>query len=173
MKEVVLFNYLLKNELKLYYNKYENKIIFYGKYGTSILFLPNFFFVNVTIVGLFFLFVNKKSVINFIKHFFYIYNSVFKIFFIRMKLRGLGYRIIRVAKRLYRFFFAVNHYFYFHIPNNIYIKRRARELFIISNNRARLNDIFHHLLYLKKLDLYERTNSFIVKNKILHLKKRK
>jgi hypothetical protein len=36
-----------------------------------------------------------------------------------------------------------------------------------------LNQLFHHFMLLKKLDLYEKTNSFISKNKIIFIKKRK
>lgn len=173
MKQVVLFNYFLKGDLQLYLNKVENKMLVHGRFGTSLLFLPNFFFTSIDKQKINFMFITKQNMMNFLKHFIYTYNSVYKLYFLRMRLRGLGYRIIRIARRLLRFFFAVNHYFYFHIPNNVYIKRRGRELYIISTNKMQLNDIFHHLLHLKKLDLYERTNSFIVKNRILHLKKRK
>jgi hypothetical protein len=35
----------------------------------------------------------------------------------------------------------------------------------------RLNTVFSNLVLLKKLDFFERTNSFIVPNKVLFLKK--
>ena len=90
-----------------------------------------------------------------------------------MRLKGLGYRMFRINKNMLKFFFAKNHYYYFYIPNYSYIKIRRRNFFVISFNKMLLNQLYHHFMLLKKLDLYEKTNSFISKNKILFIKKRK
>jgi hypothetical protein len=120
-----------------------------------------------------FLFSSKNKYNNFFNNFLFFFNKFFKFFFFRLRLRGLGYRIKRITKKLYRFFFAFNHYFYFHISKNIFLKHRHRQLIVFSNNLIKLNDIFSHLLLLKKLDFYERNNTFIISRRILFFKKRK
>jgi len=82
--------------------------------------------------------------------------------------------MFKINKKLLKFFFfAKNHFYYFNIPLYNYVKIRRRNFFVISFNKMLLNQLFHHFMLLKKLDLYEKTNSFISKNKILFLKKRK
>jgi len=85
----------------------------------------------------------------------------------------LGYRMFKINKKIVKIFFAKNHFYYFNIPLYNYVKIRRRNFFVISFNKMLLNQLFHHFMLLKKLDLYEKTNSFISKNKILFLKKRK
>jgi len=85
----------------------------------------------------------------------------------------MGYYIKRLSKRLFKIFTAYNHFYYFNAPNNFYIRRRGREFFFLCNNKALLNDLFTHLLHLRKLDLYDKTNSFMTKNKVIFFKKRK
>jgi hypothetical protein len=89
-------------------------------------------------------------------------------------LRGLGYRIKRVSRKIYRFFFAFNHFFYLYVPVNVYIWVKKRYMLAISNNKYKLNNLFHHLLLLKNLDfIKKRTDSFIVPKKIVFIKKLK
>jgi ribosomal protein L6P/L9E len=123
--------------------------------------------------GICFLFVGNKIFSMFVWYFMVMHNYVSRIFYFRLKLRGLGYRIKKIARFFFRFFFARNHFYYFHLPAGVYIKQRFRTLFIVSSNKARLNDLFNQLLILRKMDMYEKTNSFVVKNKIFFLKKRK
>jgi ribosomal protein L6P/L9E len=120
-----------------------------------------------------FLFINRNMFKMFITNFMFFFNKCFRFYFFKLRLRGLGYRIKKITTKLYRFFFAFNHYFYFHISKDIFFKHKKRNLIIFSNNLVKLNDIFSHLLLLKKLDLYERNNTFIISKKILFFKKRK
>ena len=81
--------------------------------------------------------------------------------------------MFKINNYLLKFFFARNHFYYFNIPIYTFIKIRRRNFFVISFNKILLNQLFHHFILLKKLYLYEKTNSFVSKNKILFLKKRK
>jgi len=46
------------------------------------------------------------------------------------------------------------------------LSKKKRYLLAISNNKYKLNDLFHHLLLLKKLDfIKKRTDGFIVPKK--------
>jgi hypothetical protein len=119
------------------------------------------------------LFTNLSSYKKFTKNFFSFKKILFKIFYFRIALRGLGYRIKRITKRFYLFFFAVKHYFYFYIPLDVFIRLKGRRFYLLSFNKLKLNTIFTQLLYLKKMDFYERTKAFFSKNKIFFLKKLK
>jgi len=101
------------------------------------------------------------------------YFFILKFFFFKLRLKGLGYIIKKVTSRFLRFFFAKNHFFHFYVPYVFYIKVRRRNIFIFSYHKVLLNDLFHHFMLLKKIDLYEKTKSFVSINKILFLKKRK
>lgn len=152
-----------------YFFKDNNIIIFKNILGYLRFYMSSYFFLKKNTI----LFLKREFFKTFISNFIYFYNKFFRFYFFKLRLRGLGYRIKKITKKLYRFFFAFNHYFYFHIAKNIFFKYRKRNLIIFSNDLGKLNDIFSHLLILKKLDLYERNNTFIVSRKILFFKKRK
>jgi hypothetical protein len=142
--------------------------------GYKKFFLPNFFFYKKLKNGIKFIFDNYykyNMVLRQLKHI--IFNSS-RIYFFKLKLRGLGYKVYTyVGRRIVRFFFAFNHFFYLHIPNGIFFKKLKRKFFFFSNNLPILNDLFSNILKLKKIDFYERANTFIVPKKILYIKKRK
>jgi hypothetical protein len=120
------------------------------------------------------LFFNLQA--NFLINFKYLINlylNFFKVFFFKLKLRGLGYRIKKISVNVFRFFFAFNHFFYFFCPINMVIKYKKRYLLLLSSTKSKLNNIFSHLLIIKKLDFYKRHNSFLVANQILYIKKKK
>lgn len=151
-----------------------NVLYINSKYGLSNLNMPNFYFYKES---------NNSLSLKFDDY--HKYNMVFrqiknkfvnfsKIYFFKLKLRGLGYKIVSYLKRrLIKFFFAYNHFFYLHVPNNVYFIKIKRRFIFFSNNLVILNDLFANLLRLKKMDFYERANTFIVANKILYMKKRK
>src|SRR5271156_6332523 len=140
-----------------------------GIFGVLTFDFPNFFLMYENK----FLILNKIIFFNVIKQISMFYKKVVHLFFFRLKLRGLGYEIVKSSRYMYRFFFAKNHFYYFHIPVGIFFKCKFRNFFFLSFNKAYLNDIFSNLLKLKKLDFYEKSNSFFVKNRVIYLKKRK
>lgn len=158
---------------KFFYFKNNNIFYFKNILGYLKNYMLSSFYMKIIKNNHYFLFLKKNIYNNFINNFFFFYNKFFKFFFVKLRLRGLGYRIKKISRKLYRFFFAFNHYFYFHISKEIFFKHRRRNLIIFSNNLNKLNDIFSHLLLLKKLDFYERNNTFIISKKILFFKKRK
>jgi hypothetical protein len=153
--------------------KKNNIVILRNLLGFLKIRMSSYFYFKSEANKFYFLFVNKKLYKKFLMNFLFFFNVYFRFFFFKLKLRGLGYRIKKFTKNLYRFFFAFNHYFYFHISKDLFVKHRKRNLIIFSNNLAKLNDVFSHLLILKKLDFYERNNTFIISKKILFFKKRK
>ena len=103
-----------------------------------------------------------------------IFSNASRVYFFKLKLRGLGYKLYSFfRKRLIKFFFAYNHFFYLHVPKNIFFRRLRRKFIFFSNDLSLLNDLLVKVLKLKKMDFYERANTFIVPKKILYIKKRK
>ena len=72
----------------------------------------------------------------------------------RIKIKGLGYRIRKVTQELYYFFFNYTNMFYFNIPNNILIKWYKKRIILLSNDFYLLKILFAHILLLKKLGPY-------------------
>lgn len=164
--------FLISNS-KFFFFKNNNSVFFRNILGYLKYNMVSSYYVKTKENNIYFLFTKKGVYKNFINNFLFFFNKFFKFFFVKLRLRGLGYRIKKITKKLYRFFFAFNHYFYFHVSRDIFFKHRRRILIMFSNNLVKLNDIFSHLLLLKKLDFYERNNTFIISRKILFFKKRK
>jgi hypothetical protein len=170
---ITFFKRFLYEDIKFFLLN-NNSLVVTGKFGKILFFIKEFGFVKFNnYTEMIFLFLNRDIYSTFIKFFFRIYANINKLFFFKLRLKGLGYRMARVHKYLFRFFFAKNHFYYFYVPYSIYIRLKRRNFFVMSHNKSKLNDLFHHFMLLKKLDLYEKTNSFVMKDKILFLKKRK
>jgi len=66
----------------------------------------------------------------------------------------LGYRIRKISKFLYRFFFACTNFFYFHVPFEVLFTFKKRRILFVGKNLALLKNVFVHFLFLKKLVPY-------------------
>jgi len=149
-----------------------NMLLFKVYGGVLVLHMPLHFFLRYsTMQSLEFIFTEKIFFTNFIKQFINYLALISKVFFLKIKLKGLGYRIKKYNKSIYRFFVGYNHYFYFYTPLHVIIWYKKRNVIMLSLDKIKLNNIFNQLLLLKKLDFFERTNSFISQKKILYLKK--
>jgi len=140
--------------------------------------LTKFFFIlNFAIEkdNLKFLYIETDKYLNFFRNFFKFYMSIKKIFFFRLKLKGLGYSVRRFSKYLFSFFMAVSNRFYFHIPLNIFVKKRKKLFIFLSYNEIKLNTLFWNLLFLKKHNVYVRARylSGFIKPNYLRLIKKK
>jgi hypothetical protein len=140
---VYLQNYLIHPfSLK---KKSNNKInLSVNNYKTDF-FNKNYYFfkkINPLIFGLFFLFIIKYDFFSFLVNFKKAYQYLYKIFFCRLKLRGLGYSLKRYNRFFFCFFMAVSNFFYFHVPFSIFIKKRKKYIVMISYNRMQLNLLF-------------------------------
>jgi hypothetical protein len=101
------------------------------------------------------LFLNKLFLKQFLLK---IYNrfDIFKsiIYFYKLRLKGLGFRIVQQATRLYRFYFNKINYIYFNVPINIIMHYKQRVLIFLSRDWDILKTVITHLLSLKKLSIY-------------------
>jgi hypothetical protein len=164
--------YILNKSFDFWFNVKKSLVLIKGYYGIISLRLPSYYFIknNNNLVS--FLFLNRFFFMSFIKHFFYTYNRLFLIYFIRLKIKGLGYRIRKVSNNLYYFFFNYTNMFYFNIPNNIMVKWYKKRLILLSNDFFMLKLIFSHILLLKKLGPY-RLRGLRYPRQIILLKKSK
>lgn len=164
--------YILNKNFDFWFSLKTSEIFIKGYYGLLIFKLPSYYFFIKNNNLFSFLFLNRFFFISFLKHFFYKYNRLFLIYFIRLKIKGLGYRIRKVSNNLYYFFFNYTNMFYFNIPNNIMIKWYKKRLILLSNDFFLLKLIFSHILLLKKLGPY-RLRGFRYPRQIILLKKSK
>lgn len=106
---------------------------------------------------------------SFFKHFSYLYKRLFHFSYVKLKIRGLGYRIKRLSNSLLCFFFGHTSLFYFHAPKNVIVKARKRKLLMLSNDLTVLKMTLAHLLLLKKLSAY-RIRGLVYPKQIIVLK---
>jgi len=127
---VLVISYKIKPNIFIFYKNIKmylisKKSILFLKSDFGILYikLPSYYFFTnnkENLISLIFL--NRFFFISFLKHFFLIYNKSLIIYFIKVKIKGLGYRIRKISNDLYYFFFNYTNMFYLYIPNNILIK---------------------------------------------------
>lgn len=164
-------NYILKlgGNLEFYYSKKLNKFYVLGKFGVSVFYMPSLFLMK----NLNFIFLSRFFFFSFIKHLFTFVKKVIKIFFFRVYLKGLGYKIRSIKSRILKFFFGWNFFFYLYLPIGVFFRRKGKAISVFSANKQKLNVVLYNLISLKKFDYYERNNMFIIRHKIIYFKKRK
>lgn len=79
-----------------------------------------------------------------------------RIFFLKFRMRGLGYRFRRITSSLFRFYFTKTNYIYFHCPSSIYLFSRKRKIILLSSNKHLLHLVFSHILRLHKSGPYNK-----------------
>jgi len=112
----------LNKNINIIFDKKNSTLKVKGFFGILSYKLPSFYFYKKSINIVSFLFINKFLYFSFIKHFLNFYKKLSFIYSIRLRLKGLGYRIRKVTRYLYYFFFNYTNMFYFYLPKNILIK---------------------------------------------------
>ena len=174
MSKIIKFKYYLDSDFLDNIFLLNNSLHFKTKFGYKSLNMPNFYFLKKMNNGIKLIFDDYYKYNMVLRHIKLNFIDSSKVYFFKLKLRGLGYKIFSyINRKLIRFFFAYNHFYYLHVPINIFFMRLKRKFIFFSNDLALLNDLFVKILHLKKMDFYERANTFIVPKKILYIKKRK
>lgn len=145
---------LLNNNFNLFYQNKSSILYLKGLYGIVSYKLPSFYFWRKNINNLTFIFLNKFFFSSFLRHFFMFYKRLYYIYSVRLKIRGLGYRIRRISNNLYYFFFNYTNMYYFYIPNNILFKWYKKRAVLLSSNFFLLKLLFSQILLLKKIGPY-------------------
>jgi hypothetical protein len=103
-------------------------------FGIILIYMPSYYYYYNFNQILNFIFISKFLYNCFINHIFYYYNYISFIYFIKLKIRGLGYRIRQLCDNLYYFFFNYTNFFYLYVPNNLIIKSYRKRFLLLSSN---------------------------------------
>jgi len=117
-----LNNYYLNDKINIILNNNNSYISVKGLYGLLFYKMPSYYFYKNTIESIKFLFINKNFYISFINFFFKLLYKLSFLFNINICVKGLGYRIRKITKHFYYFFFNYTNMFYFYLPFNILLK---------------------------------------------------
>jgi len=151
--------FLKKSSFKLaknfdFYLHNNDRMLIWGLFGREWLKLP-FCYVKRENLNFSFIFLSNYYMKSFVRHLESSCSRFFYLYYFRLRLKGLGFRVKRIYKFLYRFYFTVVNFFYFHIPFNVVFKYKARRLFFLSNSFFTLRTLIVHLLLLKRLVVYK------------------
>jgi len=160
---------VLSNDFDLRFSTFSNLLFIKGAMGTFVVKLSSTFLYLLRFNFLSFLFLDKFFFNSFISHFSYLYSNLYSLHFVRLKARGLGYRIYRICGSFFRLYFGFTNYFYLHSPKDIIVKSRKRRLLLLSNNPSVIKLLLAHLLLLKKISTY-RIRGLVYPKQIIILK---
>lgn len=170
MKKIKIID-LYKN-LNLLFLKNNNIFVIKGYFGMLFIKMSNLYFMKKNKnISLTFLFLSKILYTNFIKTFLYCYNYTNWLYCIKLKIKGLGFKIKKFTKQLYYFFFNSTNMYYMHIPSDVLIKVKKKRIILLSFNFLKLKTMFANILLLKKIGPY-RLRGIRYPRQIILLKKR-
>ena len=158
--------------IDLFFSKNKNLFFIKGICGISYVFLPSkFFYKVVNNTSIQFIFSNYFFFKGFLSHLVTKLNYLNVIFFIKLKIRGLGYKMRQITSSLFFFFLNYTNYFYFFLPFNLIMHVYKKRSILLSSNWQQLKLILSNILLLKKLGPYTLRGFRLVKQIVL-LKKR-
>lgn len=157
------FKIIFNKFVNFYFDFFSN--FFFVKFLKNVLFfkMPRFFFCEKKK----YIFFKKYSLTTFLSNLTRSVSFFFSFFFVRFKMRGLGYRVKHITKNIIRFFIGTTNFYYFVCPTNLYIRARRRKLLLISNEKPLLIVVFLSFFSLKKLVPYKLRGFFFPKQIIL------
>jgi len=167
MKEIN-YSFNFGKNFSIYYS-IKNSYIILKKQSRFFFFLkiPYIYFYKLTNKFISFFFYNYFCYISFFKHILQLYNKLCSFYYLRLKLKGLGYRIIHVSTFLFKIFFNRSNFFYIHIPKSILFRYKIRRLFFLSTKLNDLRLLMINFLYLKKYIIYRLSGVFYPRQIIL------
>lgn len=135
MVSLVKKSYKLLSIKKIYYS-YKSSILFLKNEDTVIFInMPSLYFFKVWAGSYIrFIFLKRHFFISFIKHLLNFYNKFISFYFIKIKMRGLGYRIRCISKNIFSFFFNYTNFYYFFVPDNLLVKSYKKRMILLSND---------------------------------------
>ena len=167
---IIRKTYKLQSNMNIYYSWELSTLYLKNKLGLVSILLPSYYFNKISVNKVYFLLPNIKRFKSFIRHIFTFYNTLFNFYYVKVKIRGLGYRLREIIDGFYYFFFNYTNFYYIHVPNNIFISMYKKKLLIISLNWQELKLVLSEILLLKSLGPY-RLRGLRIPRQILLLKK--
>jgi len=147
---------LFKNFNFLFLKK-RGLFVIIGVNGTLILKMPKIFFYKLISKNLFSLiFLNNYHYLSFLKIFNVFYNRLYSYYTFRLRLKGKGYRMKKISKYLFRFYFIKVNYIYLHVPNSVLVKLKKNRIFFLSYNFCILQILMTYMLLMKTITVYNR-----------------
>jgi len=167
MKKYNIINFFFGKNFKIYFLLKNNYMILEKKSRFFFLKLPHIYFYKDDNIKLSFFFINYFHFITFFKHILQLYNKLSSFYYLKLKLKGLGYRIIHISKFLIKLFFNRNNFFYVHLPKTILFRYKIRRLFFLSTKLVDLRNLMINILLLKKYIIYRLSGLFYPRQIIL------
>ena len=120
--KIIVKNYNLKKNIKLFFSEKKSLLYIRGLYNYIVIKIPNYYYYlkKNNIISI--LYNNNKLFFYFLRNINLLYNKLIFLYSVRLKLRGLGFKIRKVSKNLYYFFFNYINMYYFYISKNLLIK---------------------------------------------------
>lgn len=146
---VYLRKHVYKN-VELFYSSTQNKLFINGYIANIGIFMPSYFFFKQEFNYLSFIFLSKFVFGVFKTQFNLVYQKLNRVFFLKFRLKGLGFRTYFVSSSIMYFFFNYSNYFYFFRPSNVFVKRSKKRVLILSNDWCLLRIIALFFFSLKK-----------------------
>ena len=166
MKEIN-YSFYFGKKFNIYYSIKNSYIILKKQSRFFFLKIPYIYFYKLDNKFISFFFYNYFCYISFFKHILQLYNKLSSFYYLRLKLKGLGYRIIHVSTFLVKLFFNRSNFFYMHIPKSILFRYKIRRLFFLSTKLVDLRNLMINLLLLKKYIVYRLSGLFYPRQIIL------
>lgn len=151
----MIFNYnkkIYRLPIKTYHFSFKtSKIYFSTPIGIKVIKLPASYFLgnlsnkSLSIIGI------SKSMYSIISIF---KNFIIDFYFIKLRIRGLGYRWRTISSNFHYIFFNYTNFYYFYNPYNIIIKIYKKRMILISYFWHSLRLIMSHILLLQKIGPY-------------------
>lgn len=164
--------YELYKYISFTFLKQRSLFILKGLFGFFFFKLPSLYFVKNLEKNISFIFLTKYLYKSFLKSVISHYNYSRWMYCIKFKMRGLGFKLIKVTDKLYYFFFNQTNMQYLHIPTDIIIRKRRKRIILLSFNFEKLKLLFSYILIFKKLGPY-RLRGIRYPRQIILLKKKK
>lgn len=147
---------LLHKSVRFLYSHDLSKLFIRNGRGTIVdINLPSFYFSRVERdSSIEFLFTNKFFFKSFVKCLLSTYNILIKLYFIKIKMSGLGYRLRELVDGFYYFFFNYTNFFYFYPPTSLKVRVYKKRMILVSHYWYLLRLIVSDILILKSLGVY-------------------
>jgi hypothetical protein len=161
------YSFCFGKDFNIFFFLKKNYIIIKKKTRFFLIKIPYIYFYKSEEKIYSFFFNNYFCYISFFKHILQFYNKLISFYYLRLKLKGLGYRIIHISKYLIKIFFNRSNFFYIHLPKTILFKYKIRRLFFLSTRLVDLRNLIINLLLLKKYIIYRLSGLFYPRQIIL------
>lgn len=168
MKNKILSYYFGKG-FNIFFFIHTNYIILKKKSRFFFLKIPYIYFLKSQSQNeiISFIFPNYFCYVSFLRHIIQLYNKLSSFYYLRLKLKGLGYRIVHISNNLVKIFFNRSNFFYLHLPMSVLFKYKIRRLFFISTKLTDLRNLMITLLLVKKYIVYRLSGLFYPRQIIL------